>query len=119
MELTSMRPRFRLGIPLVFALFLGCGGGQSNPSPGGSTKPAGTTSGGVTSSSGSSAARGTIGVSLLTLENPFFKVIGDHITSEAKQHGYDTVVLSGDKDAAKQGNQVKDFIVRKVAAIVV
>jgi len=64
------------------------------------------------------ASRGTIGVSLLTLENPFFKVIGDNITAEAATHGYDTIVLSADKDVAKQGNQVKDFIVRRVAAIV-
>src|SRR5438552_1229557 len=62
--------------------------------------------------------RGTIGVSLLTLENPFFKVIGDNITAQGAKHGYDTVVLSADKDVAKQSNQVKDFIVRKVAAIV-
>jgi len=62
--------------------------------------------------------RGTIGVSLLTLDNPFFKVIGDNITSEGAKHGYETVVVSADKDVAKQGNQVKDFIVKKVAAIV-
>src|SRR5262249_5968850 len=60
----------------------------------------------------------TIGVSLLTLENPFFKVIGDNITAEGAKHGYETIVLSADKDVAKQSNQVKDFIVRKVAAIV-
>jgi ribose transport system substrate-binding protein len=63
-------------------------------------------------------SRGTLGVSLLTLQNPFFKVIGDHITSEAKLHGYDTLVVSADTDIAKQGNQVKDFIVKKVSAIV-
>ena len=65
-----------------------------------------------------SKAQGTIGVSLLTLDNPFFKVIGDSITAEGKKHGYETVVVSGDKDVAKQGNQIKDFIVKKVSAIV-
>jgi len=64
------------------------------------------------------APRGVIGVSLLTLDNPFFKVIGDTITSEGAKHGYQTVVVSGDKDVAKQGNQIKDFIVKKVSAIV-
>jgi ribose transport system substrate-binding protein len=64
------------------------------------------------------ASKGTIAVSLLTLDNPFFKVIGDNVTAEAKKHGYDTIVLSGDKDVARQANQVKDFIVRKVSAIV-
>lgn len=65
-----------------------------------------------------SAPRGTIGVSLLTLDNPFFKVIGDHLTAEAAKHGYEAIVVSGDKDVAKQSNQIKDFIVKKVSAIV-
>lgn len=64
------------------------------------------------------ASRGTIGASLLTLDNPFFKVIGDNITAEGRKHGYDTIIVSADKDVAKQANQVKDFIVKKVAAIV-
>lgn len=63
-------------------------------------------------------AKGTIGVSLLTLDNPFFKVIGDKITEEGKQRGYEAIVVSGDKDVAKQSNQIKDFIVKKVSAIV-
>ena len=63
-------------------------------------------------------AKGTIGVSLLTLDNPFFKVIGDNIVSEGKKRGYEAVVVSGDKDVAKQSNQIKDFIVKKVSAIV-
>lgn len=63
-------------------------------------------------------AKRTIGVSLMTLDNPFFKVIGDNITSEGKKHAYETIVVSGDKDVAKQGNQIKDFIVKKVSAIV-
>jgi ribose transport system substrate-binding protein len=62
--------------------------------------------------------RGTIGVSLLTLENPFFKVIGENITAEAAKHGYETIVISADKDAAKQSNQIKDFVARRVSAIV-
>jgi ribose transport system substrate-binding protein len=64
------------------------------------------------------AARGTIGVSLLALDNPFFKVIGDTIAAEAARQGFDTVVVSADKDVARQGNQIKDFIVKKAAAIV-
>jgi ribose transport system substrate-binding protein len=63
-------------------------------------------------------SKGTIGVSVLTLTNPFFKVIADTITAEARKHGYDVNVQSGEFDVARQQNQVKDFIVRKVAAIV-
>jgi ribose transport system substrate-binding protein len=63
-------------------------------------------------------AKGVIGVSVMTTINPFFKVIGDAITEEAGKHGYDTIVVSGDNDVARQHNQVKDFLVRKVSAIV-
>ena len=72
--------------------------------------------GGISKVSGNS--KGTIGVSLMTLTNPFFKVIGENITVEAAKHGYETVYLGADEDAAKQTDQVKDFIVKKVSAIV-
>jgi ribose transport system substrate-binding protein len=64
------------------------------------------------------SSRGTIGASLLTLDNPFFKVIGDSLTAEGEKNGYQVIIVSGDKDVAKQSNQVKDFIVKKVSAIV-
>lgn len=85
---------------------------------------AGCNKSGTTTDSSSPAApataqsKGTIGVSLLTLDNPFFKVIGDNIAAEGKKRGYEAIVVSGDKDVAKQGNQIKDFIVKKVSAIV-
>jgi ribose transport system substrate-binding protein len=63
-------------------------------------------------------AKGTIALSVLTLTNPFFKQIGDSMTAEARQHGYEVLVVSGEFDVARQQNQVKDFIVKKVAAIV-
>jgi ribose transport system substrate-binding protein len=63
-------------------------------------------------------SKGTIGLSVLTLTNPFFKVIGENFTAEAAKHGYDVIVVSGDFDVAKQQNQVKDFIAKRVAAIV-
>ena len=63
-------------------------------------------------------ARGTIGVSVLTLTNPFFKVIADTITAEASKHGFEVIVVSGEFDVAKQQHQVKDFLVKRVDAIV-
>lgn len=60
----------------------------------------------------------TIGVSVLTMANPFFKEIADVLTEEAAKEGYDVIVVSGDEDVVKQQKQVKDFLVRKVAAIV-
>lgn len=86
---------------IVLALFL-CLSGCSNKPPEGPD----------------SQNRGTIGVSLMTLTNPFFKVIGDTIADKAAQQGYDVMVVGADEDAAKQSAQVKDFIVSGVSAIV-
>jgi len=63
-------------------------------------------------------ARGTIGLSVLTLTNPFFKEIADTMAEEAGRHGYDVVVVSGEFDPSKQQEQVRDFITRKVYAVV-
>ena len=99
---------------LALALFsAGCGpsGDQSNKSQ-------------STSSSSSApgpkpaASKGVIGISVLTLTNPFFKVIADSLTAEAAKQGYTVTVVSGEFDPARQQNQVKDFIVGKAAAIV-
>ncbi|MBI2299490.1 MAG: substrate-binding domain-containing protein [Armatimonadetes bacterium] len=52
------------------------------------------------------------------MNNPFFKTIADSLSAEAGKAGYRVEAVSGDFDVAKQQNQVKDFIVKKVAAIV-
>src|SRR5438128_122527 len=61
---------------------------------------------------------GTIGVSVLTMNNPFFKEISDNIRTAAAKHGYSILATSADFDVARQQNQIKDFIVKKVSAIV-
>ena len=42
----------------------------------------------------------------------------DSMTAEAAKFGYDVIVTSGENDVARQQNQVKDFIVKRVSAIV-
>lgn len=59
-----------------------------------------------------------IGYSMLTASNPFFDVISKAIQEEAGKHGYQVIPVSGDEDVKKQSDQVRDFIVRKVSAIV-
>lgn len=63
-------------------------------------------------------SKGTIGVSVLTMRNPFFKVIAQNIEAEAKKAGYDTIITDGDMKVDEQRRQVQDFIVKKCAAIV-
>lgn len=84
----------------------GCAPSSSTSGPGGSD------------STGAKKSKGTIGVSVLTTSNPFFVKIGDTIRDQAAKQGYETIVVSGERDADRQHNQVKDFIVKKVAAIV-
>jgi len=59
-----------------------------------------------------------IGVSVLTLNNPFFKDMADAMIAEGEKKGFQVVALSGDLDPAKQKDQVKNFITQKMAAIV-
>jgi ribose transport system substrate-binding protein len=63
-------------------------------------------------------ARKVIGVSLLTSVNPFFLEIGEALTREANQHGYDVVIANAEFNVDKQNKQVQDFLVSRVDALV-
>ena len=84
-----------------------CGCGKKGPATS-STAPA----------TSSSKATPIIAVSVLTMNNPFFKEIVDSMEAEAKKSGFELLAVSGDFDVARQQNQIKDFIVKKVSAIV-
>src|SRR5688500_20310144 len=73
---------------------------------------------GIPTASNTPKTKGVIGLSVLSTTNPFFNVIAESMTEEAAKNGYRVQVVSGDFDVAKQQNQVKDFIVQKVSAIV-
>lgn len=62
--------------------------------------------------------RGTIGITCLSLSNPFFKELTDAAVEEAEKHGFEVIVTSGDFDPAKQRSQINDFITREVDAII-
>jgi ribose transport system substrate-binding protein len=63
-------------------------------------------------------AKRPIGISVLTLNNPFFKIIADNITAEVKKEGYETILVAGELDVAKQQGQIEDFIAKGCSAIV-
>ncbi len=60
----------------------------------------------------------TIGVSVLTLTNPFFCELADAMKSEGAKHNFEVIVTSGEYNVANQKNQINDFIVKQVDAIV-
>ena len=89
-----------LAAALSLGLVAGCGGDEAPPE----TKP--------------DKPGGVIGLSVLTMTNPFFKEIADVVTAEAASHGYEVIVTSAEFDPARQRTQVKDFLVRKVSAMI-
>lgn len=68
--------------------------------------------------SGGNGPAKVIAYSTLTSNNPFFNVISSNLKAEANAAGYEVIVVSGDEDAKKQSDQIKNFIAQQVAAIV-
>ena len=63
--------------------------------------------------------KGTIGITIMSSENPFFNILAKAAEAEAKKYGYVSEILSGDQDPEKQDRQIKDFIAKKVSAIII
>jgi ribose transport system substrate-binding protein len=61
----------------------------------------------------------TIGVSLLTRTHPFYQDLEAGLKEAADAAGYKLLVTAGEFDVAKQKDQIQDFVVRKVNAIIV
>lgn len=62
--------------------------------------------------------RATIGVSILTLTHAFFQDMEDALREEAERQNFDIVITSCEFDIARQQNQVADFIVQQMDAII-
>lgn len=60
-----------------------------------------------------------IGVTLLTSGHQFYRDLESGLHSEAVKAKFELIVLSTEFDAAKQDSQIRDFVVKKVDAIVV
>lgn len=73
-------------------------------------------------SGGSPAAESykkTIGVSLLTMQHQFYQELRAGLEAAAQSQQYRVRVVSAEFDPARQANQIDEFIVQKVDAIVV
>ena len=105
-----MRLRVTLLASVILAAALtGCGPPPQSPvqqNAGPSPPPAAGTS------------RGTIGFSALTLKNPYFKIIADSLTAEARRHGFQVIVCDAERDVQEQTKHVENFLAQKVTAIV-
>ena len=109
----------RITVTLLTAfvfLLSACGDGKSKPAD--NKTPAKPAPGGTGGAGGAAKSKGVIGYSALTLTNPFFMTIADNMKADAAKHGYELIVVSGERDVKKQADQIDDFIVKGVAAIV-
>ncbi|WP_217545701.1 substrate-binding domain-containing protein [Streptomyces sp. GbtcB6] len=68
---------------------------------------------------GSSSANPKIGLSLSTLNNPFFVQIRSGAQAEAKKLGVDLTVTDAQNDASQQANQLQNFTSSGLGAIIV
>lgn len=119
-----------VGLAAVGLLPAGCGGEGSRggtgsaQGPGGSPgSPAGSAAaaaGAAPAAEGAPGGRGlVVGVSLLTRTHPFYQDLEAGLREEAVRRGYELIVQAGEFDVARQKDQIEDFIVRHVGAIVV
>jgi len=61
----------------------------------------------------------TVGVTLLTMQHQFYQALRAGLEEEAKKDGYHLLVTSAEFDPARQANQIDEFIVQKVDALIV
>src|SRR5262249_1152936 len=68
---------------------------------------------------GSSSTTQKVGLSLSTLNNPFFVQIRSGAQAEAKKLGVDLTVTDAQNDASQQANQLQNFTSSSFSAIIV
>ncbi len=61
----------------------------------------------------------TIGVTLLTVQHQFYQDLRAGLEEEAARHGYRLLISTAEFDSGRQANQIDDFIVQDVDALVV
>lgn len=93
----------------AMVVLAGCGGGGGDD--------AAETSAGDANNNNNS--RKTIGVTLLTMQHQFYQDLRAGLEERAQELGYELIITSAEFDAARQANQIDEFIVQDVDAIVV
>ena len=60
-----------------------------------------------------------IGVTLLTVQHQFYQDLRAGLREEADRHGYELFISTAEFDPSRQANQIDEFIVQRVDALVV
>lgn len=103
-----MKKLFALFLSLAMVLSLAaCGGGNkpADPAPAESAAPA--------------ASLGTVGLSVSTMENPFFVTLTDGAKSAAADANIDLITTDAGDDAAKQNADIEELIGKNIDVLIV
>ena len=68
---------------------------------------------------GAATVEGSVGLSLSTLNNPFFVTLSDGAEAKAKELGVDLIVVDAGDDSAKQTSDIEDLISKNIAVLIV
>jgi ribose transport system substrate-binding protein len=123
-----LTPLLPLAALLLLTSFPGCGGrdgkgqaekGSARHEPAAASSTEEKRAAGATEGSAAKGDLPVIGVSLLTRTHPFYQELEAGLTAAAAEKGYQLLIQAGEFDVARQKDQLENFIVRKVTAIVV
>ena len=64
-------------------------------------------------------ASGSIGLSVSTLNNPFFVTLSDGAEAKAKELGVELIVVDAGDDSAKQASDIEDLISKNISVLIV
>lgn len=62
---------------------------------------------------------GSIGLSVSTLNNPFFVTLSDGAEAKAKELGVELIVVDAGDDSAKQASDIEDLISKNISVLIV
>ncbi|MCH2331569.1 MAG: substrate-binding domain-containing protein, partial [Roseibacillus sp.] len=114
------RTTFFLSLVLS-VLFLGlvsCGDSNDTAADGsGKTNSSGSSEGTSPAQAPGNGSKGTIGMTCMNLNNPFFQLIAQEMEKAAAEAGYTLKAMDGKGDAALQNTQIDEFITQKSEAI--
>jgi ribose transport system substrate-binding protein len=65
------------------------------------------------------AATGPIGLSISTLNNPFFVTLSEGASAKAEELGVELITVDAGDDSAKQANDIEDLISKKISVLIV
>lgn len=75
---------------------------------------------GSSSGGGSGAGgNGSVGLSISTLNNPFFVTLSEGAKAKASEAGVELIVVDAGDDTAKQTNDIDDLISKKISVLIV